>query len=78
MFPEGFFFHFSCFSVAMSVPSIESLGTHYGSCRGSDRDSLLSSETFKSVQSESTVFLSGGSETDTLVSDTDTLVNLHS
>jgi len=52
----------------MSVPSLNSLSTAYGSCVGSETDSVLSHQTFKSAKSDSTMFFSGESDTDTLVS----------
>ncbi len=51
----------------MSVQSISSLETTYGSCVGSDAESLVSRRTFKSVRSSSTAYFSGDSDTDTLV-----------
>lgn len=55
----------------MSAPSLNSLETAYGSCVGSDAGSILSTQTFCSVKSNSTLFLSGDSDTDTLVNDGD-------
>ena len=57
----------------MSAPSLNSLNTAYGSCIGSDADSILSYQTFRSVRSGSvrsgsTNFYSDESDTDTLVS----------
>ena len=61
----------------MSVPILNSLSTIYGSCTGSETDSVLSQQTFKSAKSNSTLFFSGDSDTDTLVRPLLILFNLH-
>jgi len=49
------------------VQSVNSIETTYGSCVGSDAESIVSRKTFKSARSSSTTYFSGDSDTDTLV-----------
>jgi hypothetical protein len=51
----------------MSLPSLNSQGTVYGSCPYSDNDSIVSHQTYTTVKSDSSNFFSGDSDTDTLV-----------